>query len=470
MMRLDIAGQSDPGRQREQNEDCFDYSLAADDPSAGLIVVADGMGGYAAGEVASATAVQRILRVFGDLREGPLADRLRQAVEAGNLAVYRASQEPGRRGMGSTVVCVAVEGCRLVSAHVGDSRLYRLRGAELQRLTRDHSLVQARVDSGLMTLEEAEAAGNRNVITRALGLEPEVDVELGEHELEPGDRFLLCTDGLCGQVNDQEILDLIAFARPDEACRRLIDLANQRGGPDNITAVIVAIAGSDTALDDRTDGQPTQELAVSSAPTREITAPAADQGRADASADGETATVPSPPGSAAATVSDPPEPAPADAAAAGAGSIPAEPEPGPAQPIRASPPAAAEAPRRDSGPLTTRFTVPPSPTPPPTAPDSPPFRSSTSPRRPLRAALIGAVALAALVVVGVGYRSARGAPTGPRTFPSAAATAVSVVTSSRSAILLSTQAPTSPVATPVGTPSVTTSGIVVPAPMATSAP
>jgi len=468
MMRLDIAGQSDPGRQREQNEDCFDYSLAADDPSAGLIVVADGMGGYAAGEVASATAVQRILRVFGDLREGPLADRLRQAVEAGNLDVYRASQEPGRRGMGSTVVCVAVEDCRLVSAHVGDSRLYRLRGAALQRLTRDHSLVQARVDSGLMTLEEAEAAGNRNVITRALGLQPEVDVELGEHELEAGDRFLLCTDGLCGQVKDQEILDLIAFARPDEACRRLIDLANQRGGPDNITAVIVAIAGSDAALDDRTDSHPTQELAVPTAPTREITALAtAAQGRADASADGETATVPIPPGSTAAAASAGPGSGGADPAGAGAGSIPAEPELSPAQPIRATPPVAAEAPRRDSGPLTTLFTVPPSPAP---VPESPPLRSPRAQRRPLRAALIGAVALAALVVVGMGYRSARGAPTSPRTSPSAAATTVSVVTSSRSAILLSTQAPTSPVATPVGTPPVTTSGIVGPAPTATSAP
>jgi protein phosphatase len=419
------------------------------------------MGGYAAGEVASAAAVQRIMRIFGDLREGSLADRLRQAVQAGNLDVYRAAQEPDRRGMGSTVVCAAIDNGQLVSAHVGDSRLYRLRGAMLDRLTHDHSLVQARVDSGLMTMEEAEAAGNRNIITRALGLQPEVDVEIGEHGIAPGDRFLLCTDGLSGQVRDQEIQELIAFARPDEACRRLIALANERGGPDNITAVIVALAASDAELDDKADGHPTQELPVPTAPTREITVPAvADLDRAAPAVDGEATTVPSPPASEPATA----------AAVSVAGPIPAEHDADLARPAATDPPPDGAAPSRDSGPLTSYFTLPPPASAAGASPESPPLQTQREPRRSPRALLVVGLALVALVVAGEGYRYTLGAPTAARPAPSPAAT-TPLSAPSQVPTLLPAQATASPLATLEPTPrTATAAASPVPTPAATATP
>lgn len=261
MAGLEAFGLTDQGRRREQNEDAFDVVVYADNPSGGLFVVADGMGGYAAGEVASELAIKQITTTFRSTREGTLAERLERAVQDANVAIAQAGQDAIRRGMGSTVVCAAIEDGFLISAHVGDSRLYRLRGQAIERLTRDHSLVQARVDSGLMTMEEAEAAGNRNIVTRALGMELGVEVELGEHTVEPGDRYLLCSDGLAGMVRDREMRHIAGTMAPEAACRQLIDLANDRGGPDNITVVIVAVAGEPGSTDGSNHGEPaTQEM------------------------------------------------------------------------------------------------------------------------------------------------------------------------------------------------------------------
>jgi serine/threonine protein phosphatase PrpC len=251
-MTIRSRGRTDVGRKREHNEDSF---LIADDLS--LYVVADGMGGHAGGDIASRLAVATIERVVRQARErpggpfsvraplpeSPLADLLRDAVEAACTAIYRKAQEdPDLSGMGTTVSALLVQGRDVFIAHVGDSRVYLSRGRLLQQITEDHSLVNEQVKAGVITAEEARTSRFKNIITRSVGFEEEVLVDVMGVVAEPGDVFVLCSDGLANMVEDGEIGEMARRIPFDELPDRLVDLANARGGEDNITVVCVAFA------------------------------------------------------------------------------------------------------------------------------------------------------------------------------------------------------------------------------------
>jgi PPM family protein phosphatase len=244
-MRITATGISDVGRVREGNEDAY---LVADS----VFAVADGMGGHVAGEVAASTALEPIRaldgRVFSD--SDAAADALRTAVVEANETVSRmAADEPSYRGMGTTLTAAMLEGQRLHVAHVGDSRAYLLRDGRFSQLTDDHTLVQHLIDEGQITREEAASHPQRSIITRAIGVSPDVDVDSLTFELQPGDAVLLCSDGLTGVVDDLQIAEVLADDA-DAALRRLVRIANDAGGPDNITAVLLRFDDPDA------DGRP----------------------------------------------------------------------------------------------------------------------------------------------------------------------------------------------------------------------
>lgn len=235
-------GQTDVGLRRDRNEDSFGLFPPPDPDHPALYIVADGMGGHAGGEIASALAVDQIATAFANSAETNLQQRIAQAVRAANEAILEDSFTTAeRRGMGTTIVCAVVQGARLIRAHVGDSRLYRIRDDEISRLTEDHSWVEEQLRAGLISADEARTSARRNLITRALGISIEVQVDLSEHAIVAGDRYLLCTDGLSNQVDDDEIRSIVTSLPPQQACEKLIELANERGGPDNITALVVRI-------------------------------------------------------------------------------------------------------------------------------------------------------------------------------------------------------------------------------------
>jgi protein phosphatase len=226
---------TDTGRQRQANED----SYLARSP---LFVVADGMGGAQAGEVASLTAVQAF---EGGLPVGAPEEALQASISSANRTIHdRAHSDSSLAGMGTTITAAAVDSEResVVIGHVGDSRAYRLRDGILQRLTRDHSLVEEMRRRGQITEEQAEDHPQRSIITRALGPEPEVEVDIQSVPSEPGDVFLLCSDGLTTMVGDERIRDLIVSSPSlDAATRSLIEEANRAGGRDNITVVLFEV-------------------------------------------------------------------------------------------------------------------------------------------------------------------------------------------------------------------------------------
>jgi PPM family protein phosphatase len=234
---LIAVGRTDTGRRRPHNEDAI--RVHADE---GLLVLADGMGGYSAGEVASRIAVDTVTRMVRNAPDMERADRvLRKAVLKANQAILEAARErPGQEGMGTTVVVCLLRRRRLTVAHVGDSRLYRFRRGQLEQLTVDHSLNQELLERGYYTKMEARRAGNRNVITRALGVGSEVEVALREEPVADGDVFLLCSDGLTDMIDDHSIrfaLDKCG-GRLEEAAERLIERANAQGGRDNISVIL----------------------------------------------------------------------------------------------------------------------------------------------------------------------------------------------------------------------------------------
>ena len=236
-----FGSRTDVGRVREHNED----SLFVAPP---LFVVADGMGGHAAGEVASELAIQTISDLAPAYPNGPM---LGMAVETANQVVYKAAQENDRRtGMGTTVTAAMVMGGRLVIAQVGDSRAYLLSGGRLQQLTRDHSLMAEMIEAGQITPEEARVHPKRNFITRALGTAPTVHPDLYELNVSPGDRLLLCSDGLCGMLDDEAITKILgAYRNPQLCADELVNAANEAGGHDNITAVVVDVGGAGAAAE-----------------------------------------------------------------------------------------------------------------------------------------------------------------------------------------------------------------------------
>jgi serine/threonine protein phosphatase PrpC len=246
------AGRTDVGLVRKSNEDAF--SLALDK---GLLVVADGMGGHASGEVASRMAVDVIRNYFNDAAPGgkapfigtydddftETANRLGSAVRLANMAIYEAARSNVQwRGMGTTVVCALFHNRKLSIAHVGDSRLYLIRAGDIEQLTDDHSVVAEQVKRQLISREEADRSEIKNILTRAVGNESEVEVDLDELNLLGGDILVLCTDGLTNMVRDEEILSVaLAGQDPAVASRRLVELANREGGQDNITVVVAYI-------------------------------------------------------------------------------------------------------------------------------------------------------------------------------------------------------------------------------------
>lgn len=242
-------GLSDIGRKRDHNEDAF-----LCDDELGLWVVADGMGGHAAGEVASQEALDTI---FGMVKRGKRAidldgkfseDKARAgsrllegAVQAATYMIFAIAElDAGKAGMGTTISAMMSAGQSIVLAQVGDSRIYRLRGGQAEQLTEDHTLIAWQLKQGLITSEEAVRSRHRNVITRAVGNREYVQVDTTVVRIELGDAYLLCSDGLHGYLRAEEIPE-IASAGGQVAVQRFIDLANQRGGRDNITAVLVEV-------------------------------------------------------------------------------------------------------------------------------------------------------------------------------------------------------------------------------------
>jgi len=277
-LKLNAAGLTDVGREREHNEDAIYYLVTRDgrDEALGLFVVADGVGGQLAGELASQWAVAAVREALRDLLSPPgpdqtdpsnaghthdlalsraetlrikrgssLRDRVLHAAQSGNVTVYAQTQErPEEAGnAGTTLTMALVLGAQAVIANVGDSRTYLLRGGDMRQVTRDHSLIAGLVASGNVRPEEAFSHPARNVIVRSLGRDPEVEVDVFEERLRPGDAILLCSDGLWEMIQDDTTIASIArdAATPMDACRSLIDAANAAGGADNISAIVVRV-------------------------------------------------------------------------------------------------------------------------------------------------------------------------------------------------------------------------------------
>ena len=235
-----FTGVTDPGRRRRRNEDAY----VCEPP---LFAIADGMGGAQAGEVASGLAAAVLEEATGDERG---EERVASLIQEANRRVFQRSNEDATTsGMGTTMTVALIDNTdgTIAFGHVGDSRAYRIRGGELEQLTDDHSLVGELVRSGRLSPEEAESHPQRSVITRALGTEPDVDVDTFTTEAEHDDIYLLCSDGLTDMISSREILALVESSRDlDDAARGLVDAANEGGGEDNITVVLFQIDGDDT--------------------------------------------------------------------------------------------------------------------------------------------------------------------------------------------------------------------------------
>lgn len=236
-MRIQL--KTDIGLIRERNEDSHLANL-----SKGLFAVADGMGGHRAGEIASQLAVEtldRLVEFDATVTGASAAKVLEEAVREANRVIFElASRSADKAGMGTTLTTILIQGKKLVAAHVGDSRLYLWRKGSLQILTGDHSMVAEMVKNGCLTLEQAACHPQRHVLTRALGTSPSVEIDLLEKQVYPGDRLLLCTDGLSNLVQNEEIEQLLGGTWETTASA-LVQLALDRGGYDNITALVVEV-------------------------------------------------------------------------------------------------------------------------------------------------------------------------------------------------------------------------------------
>lgn len=249
---LEIASCTDPGMVRSHNEDSIASDLAH-----GVVVLADGMGGYNAGEVASGMATTVITTELAQqlaksppfeidrATNAPIAARLvREQVIKANATIYQAAQtQPQYSGMGTTLVVCLFYDNKILVAHLGDSRLYRLRDGRFEQVTRDHSLLQEQIDSGIITAEQARHAQHKNLVTRALGIDPEVEPEIREYDVRPGDLYLLCSDGLCDMVEDEDIaMTLKALGGNLKlAAQQLVQMANDNGGKDNVSVILVRV-------------------------------------------------------------------------------------------------------------------------------------------------------------------------------------------------------------------------------------
>jgi len=248
---LQVVTRTDPGMVRSHNEDAV-----FGDAVRGLVILADGMGGYNAGEVASGMATTVLsselrkaftekpphkLEANGQLRSHAV---LEAEIARANSTIYQASQsQPQYAGMGTTLVVALFYDNQVTVAHIGDSRLYRLRGEEFRLMTRDHSLLQEQIDSGMISVEEARLSHNKNLVTRALGVEAQVEPEIRDYDVAAGDIYLLCSDGLNDMVSDDDIaLTLMSLtANLELAGDQLIQMANDNGGRDNVSVILVRV-------------------------------------------------------------------------------------------------------------------------------------------------------------------------------------------------------------------------------------
>lgn len=251
---LEIAGRTDAGQVREQNEDSI-----GEEVELGTIILADGMGGYHGGEVASAIAVNTVLNYLHehlaafpvgqiDKKTGHCKESLhaREAITLANTTIVKAAEtQPRYRGMGTTVVMGIFYNNKITAAHVGDSRMYRFREDRLEHLTVDHTLLQELVDRGFYTEQEARESLNKNLVTRALGIDNEVVVDINETDVQPGDIYLLCSDGLNDMISDEEIRTTISTysLNLQDVADNLVKLANDNGGRDNVSVVVARPLG-----------------------------------------------------------------------------------------------------------------------------------------------------------------------------------------------------------------------------------
>jgi serine/threonine protein phosphatase PrpC len=258
-LHIEAGARTDLGRVRKNNEDCYTI-----DSSLQLYVLSDGMGGEACGEVASSLAVQTVLAhcrqgensratpIFGESSPevSERTNRLASAIHLANRKVFEeAAANPEQHRMGATIVAAWVEAQRLSIAHVGDSRLYLLRGGVLEQMTDDHSLVAEKVRVGILTPQEADASEMQSVLTRAVGTNDTVQVDTDEQILLAGDFVLLCSDGLTRMVTDPEIAStLLTSASPQESAERLVDLANDNGGVDNVSVIVLHVSEKSKGL------------------------------------------------------------------------------------------------------------------------------------------------------------------------------------------------------------------------------
>jgi PPM family protein phosphatase len=245
---VELASLSDIGCQRENNEDQYAYwEPVADEEFARkgrLAIVADGMGGHEGGQEASRIAVEAIQEVFAETSDADIRSLLLVGFQTAHERILQyAEGHPELHGMGTTATAIVLLDHQLYYAHVGDSRLYMVRGASISRVTHDHSYVGRLVQNGVISAEEAETHPQRHILTAALGAGAEVSPEIPQDpiELQKGDLLVLCTDGLWSLLSENEIQSIVAFNEPPEACRALIQLTKDRGGPDNITAQVLRI-------------------------------------------------------------------------------------------------------------------------------------------------------------------------------------------------------------------------------------
>lgn len=248
---LTVGSATHPGHVRETNEDSLQALIGGEAPPGAdaLLAVADGMGGHAAGEIASELAVERLTQELlvalgsgsGALDPERLAEVLEGAIAGSNTFVHRASQAEGRRGMGSTLTVALVVGLTAVIGHVGDSRAYLVRNGAMRQLTRDHTWVGEQLAAGVLTEAQAARHPRRSLLTRALGTAPAVKADTEAIELAEGDRLLLCSDGVSGLLDDRQMAEIVASLGPQEACDQLVSRANDAGGLDNSTAVVLLV-------------------------------------------------------------------------------------------------------------------------------------------------------------------------------------------------------------------------------------
>ncbi len=246
-LRLTVAQRTDIGLKRQHNEDNVAYIVPKDarilTKKGALFIVADGMGGHAAGEVASEIAVRTVTTLYYQDNDSDVVECLLRAISYANTAIFqRAMEHIEHNGMGTTCVAAVLLGSTLYVTNIGDSRAYLVRSNAIRQISQDHSWVAEQVRAGAMSEEEAQMHEMRNMITRSLGSLPDVEIDMFVEKVEEGDTLILCSDGLCAMLDDSELLELIKQYTPQESVYRLIERANEYGGNDNITALVAQVS------------------------------------------------------------------------------------------------------------------------------------------------------------------------------------------------------------------------------------